>query len=331
MALSSEIQERRRKGISATDAAPILGQSPWKSPADVWLEKKKPELIEQKESSFLYWGIRLEQTIAEEYAKVTCQDLEPSKLCVNPKIPWLMCSPDRIIKGKKKGVECKTTSDRNAYQWGPTGTDRVPQYYLIQCFHSMMATGIKEWDLAVLIGGNDFRIYHLFADKELMLTMYQQEEEFFRRFIAGNETPKFDWGKSVAEFVRKKYPQQEEGKVFSVDDHGDEILKQALIDLISARESKATVEKIEETQKTLVQAYMGTHETISWLSKNIEATWKKNKDSIKVDWNKVFEEVWPHLNLPAEDKQKLIDRHTKSKPGPRVFRFRTEGAEGEGE
>ncbi len=241
-----------------------------------------------------------------------------------------MCSPDRIIKGKKKGVECKNASDRNAYQWGPTGTDRVPQYYLLQCFHSMMVTNLKEWDLAVLIGGNDFRIYHLFADKDLMKVMYQQEEEFFRRFIAGNETPKFDWGKSVAEFVRKKYPQHEV-KTYSVDDHGDAVLKQAILDLISARESKASVKQIEETQKTLIQAYMGTHEAIVWKEKEIDATWKKNKDTVKVDWNKVVEELLPHVNLTADEKENLIDRHTKNKPGPRVFRFRSEGGEEEGD
>lgn len=319
MALSPEVAERRRKGISATDAAPILGLSPWKSPADVWLDKRKPDLVVQKDSAYLYWGNRLEQTIAEEYGKVTCQDLEPSKLVVNPKVPWLMCSPDRLIKGKKKGVECKNASDRNAHQWGPTGTDRVPQHYLIQCFHSMMVTNINEWDLAVLIGGNDFRIYHLFADKELMKTIWQQEEEFYRRFIAGEETPKFDWGKSVAEFVRKKYPHHTEKAEFSVDDNGDEVVKQALLDLLSARTSKKTVLEIEATQKTLIEAYMRDAEVLNWKDKGVKITWRNVKDSVKVDWQKVFEEIFPLLNLPAEEKDKLLKRHTEYKTGVRRF------------
>ncbi len=331
MALSPEIQERRRKGISATDAAPILGISPWKSAADVWLEKKKPELIEQKESSFLYWGTRHEQTIAEEYAKITCQDLEPSRLVTNPKIPWLMCSPDRLIKGKKKGVECKTASERNARSWGPTGTDRVPQHYLIQCFHSMMVTNIPEWDLAVLIGGNDFRIYHLFADKELMKTIFQQEDEFNRRFIVGNETPKFDWGKSVAEFVRRKYPQHKDGVEFNVDENGDDVLKQALIDLLSARSSKATVKKIEDTQKTLIQAYLRESETLNWIEKGLKITWRNVKDSVKIDWRMVFEEMFPVSVLSADEKKKIIDRHTEIKSGVRRFMVYDDSGDGEDE
>ncbi len=329
MALSPEVQEKRRKGISATDAAPILGISPWKSAADVWLEKKKPELVERKESASLYWGTRHEQTIAEEYAKITCQDLEPSRLCTNVKIPWMMASPDRMIKGKKKGVECKTASDRSAYQWGPTGTDIVPQYYLIQCFHCMMVTNINEWDLAVLIGGNDFRIYHLFADKELMRTIYAQESEFFKRFIEGNETPRFDWGSSVAEFVRKKYPKHEAGKEFSVDDNGDDVLKQALLDLLSARESKESVKKIEETQKTLIQAYLRDNELLKWDDKKIRITWRNIRDSVKVDWKAVFEEMLPHLNLPAAEKEKLLDRHTEKKDGVRRFMVYDEAGEDE--
>ncbi len=330
MSLSPEIQAERRKGISATDAAPIMGVSPFKSAADVWLEKKKPELIDQKESKALYWGTRLEQTVAEEYSLITGQDLEPSRIIHNQNVKWMMCSPDRIIKGSRKGVECKTANDRMAYQWGPSGTDRVPQQYLIQCVHSMMCSNFYEWDLAVLIGGQDFRIYHLFRDMELMKLLYEQEKEFYSRFIAGNETPQFDWGKSVAEFVRKKYPRHESGEDFNVDANGDEVLKKALLDLLSARAALATTEKIKQTQNALIQAYMKTAEVMEWEEKGIRITWRNIKDSVKVDWQKVVEELLPHVKMPSEEKEKLIQRHTKIKNGVRRFLFKSEdGSEDE--
>ncbi len=316
--LSTEVQEIRRRGIAATDAAPIMGLSPWKSHADVWIEKKQPDLAERKETPALYWGNRHEKAIAEEYAQVTGQALDVSKLVINPKVPWMMCSPDRLIRGKKKGLECKTASGRVAYLWGPSGTDRVPQHYLIQVAHSMMVLNYHEWDLAVLIDNSDFRIYHLFRNKELMSMIYQQEAEFYSRFIAGGETPEFDWGKEVAEYVRRKYPQHED-KEFSVDDHGDKIVKKALEDLLDARGRKADATRVEATQKALVQAYMGTHGTLLWKDKNLKINWRTPKDSEKIDWHALCEEIYPHLSLTAEQKQALIAKHTEKKTGARRF------------
>ncbi len=331
MPLSPEVQIERRKGISGTDAAPIMGVSPYKSAADVWIEKKKPELLAVKESKALYWGTRLEQTVAEEYALVTGQQLEASRLIRNKNVKWMMCSPDRIITGSRKGLECKTASDRMSYLWGPSGTDMVPQEYVIQCQHCMLVSQFHEWDLAALIGGQEFRIYHLFADKELWKLMYEQEKEFYTRYIAGNETPSFDWGKDVAEFVRKKYPRHKAGIELNVDENGDEILKKALLELLQARGSLATTKKIETTQKSLVQAYMRDSETLKWDERKLHISWRSGRDSIKVDWQKVVEELLPHVSLPAEEKQALIGRHSKSKDGVRRFLVKDESGDGDDE
>lgn len=329
MSLSPEVLLERRSGISGTDAASIMGISPFKSAADVWLEKRKPDLIQKKESKAMYWGTKLEQTIAEEYSLITGRSLEASRLIRNKNVPWMMCSPDRIIQGSRKGVECKTASERMAYQWGPNGTDLVPQHYLIQCQHCMLVSQFHEWDLAALIGGQEFRIYHLFADKELWKLMYDHEKEFHSRFIVGNETPTFDWGKDVAEFVRMKYPRHETGKELDVGQHGDDVLKKALLDLLDARGALASAKKIEATQKSLIQAYMATSEVLEWEDRKLRISWRNIKDSVRIDWFKVFEEIVQFANIPSEDKQAIIQRHTKIKNGVRRFLVKDESGEGE--
>lgn len=326
MALSPEVLAERRTGIAATDAAPILGISPWKSAAEIWLEKKKPELVTFKESPALYWGSRHEQTICEEYSKITGQNLAASPIIRNKSVPWIMCSPDRLIDGKKKGLEAKTASDRMAYEWGPAGTDVVPQQYLIQTQHCMMATGYHEWDLAVLIGGNDFRIYHLFRDKELQKIMFEQEREFYKRFIVGKETPEFDWGKAVAEMVRKKYPKHDDTEL-NVDENGGDELKKALLDLLDAREKQASIEKTRECCETLIKSYMKNDGLLKWEQQNIRVTWRTTKESVKIDWRAVFEEVFPLLNIDAEEKRKILERHTEKKETQRRFLFK--GPKGE--
>lgn len=330
MALSPEVEADRRTGIAATDAAPILGVSPFKSPAEVWLEKKKPHLVDFKESKVMYWGIRHEQTIAEEYTKVTGVNLVSTGLIRNKNLNWIMCSPDRLLDGRKKGVELKTADSRSAYSWGPAGTDMIPQHYLIQVQHSMMATNFDEWDVAALIGGNDFRIYHIFRDQELMRILFQQEKEFYTRFIAGNETPNSDWGKSIAEAVRKKHPQHN-STILSVDENGDDVLKKALHDLLMLRRELSKTKKSKSTQETLIKAYMKDSYKLTWTGEGIEATWKTSKESVKIDWRAVFEETLPHLNISAKEKKDLIDRHTKSKAAQRRFVFKSQDEEDEDE
>ncbi len=321
MAMTEADKLTRREGIAATDAAPIAGLSPWKSAAEVWLEKKHPESVPNKKSKFLDWGHKLEPLIAEEYALKTKQIVDLSPIVRNKRLPWLMCSPDRLIRGKRKGVECKTASGMHSHEWGPEGTDLVPSHYLVQVAHSMMVLDVEEWDLAVLIGGNDFRIYHLHRDMELMKALFQQENEFYKRFIIGSETPEFDWGKGIMDFVLRKYPKHTKDKEFNVDENGDDVIKDALSDLIAARHSIAKFEETEAKQKTLTQAYMRDCESLVWKDKKLKITWRNMRDRVSVDWLGIFQEMHQHINLPSTTKREIVQRHIEIKPGGRQMRI----------
>ena len=53
----------RKKGIGSSDAAACAGESKWKSPYALWLEKTgQMEPDEPGESA--YWGIALEEVVA---------------------------------------------------------------------------------------------------------------------------------------------------------------------------------------------------------------------------------------------------------------------------
>ena len=59
--------EHRRHGIGGSDAAVIMGVSPWKSLMDLWLEKTG-QYVEDIDSESMYWGRVLEDVIAKEFA-----------------------------------------------------------------------------------------------------------------------------------------------------------------------------------------------------------------------------------------------------------------------
>jgi predicted phage-related endonuclease len=95
------------------------------------------------------------------------------------KYPWMMANIDRKVVGQKKGLECKTADKFTRGKWGEDGSDDVPDHYRTQSEHYMIVTGLPEWDLAVLIGGNEYRQYHLQQDKELSEMLIEQEAQFW--------------------------------------------------------------------------------------------------------------------------------------------------------
>lgn len=321
MAIAPEIEAHRKLGIGASDAAPICGVSPWKTPGDVWLEKKHPELLKEKEESpERFWGIKLEQVVAEEYANRTGQKLEKPGLVKHPKMPWLMCQPDSMIVGKRKGLEVKTADSWTSHQWGAAGTDEVPAQYLVQCQDSMMVTGCEEWDLAVLIGGNDFRIYHLFRSVDLQRLLFEDLKKFYVDYIIGNNTPEADWGPKIKEWLLKKYPTGAD-KTFSVEAEGSEMLKESLVLLRDTRDKLEELEKVKETQNSIIQAEMKECGELLYNDKGIRCTWTNSRDKTDIDWGRVYESIAPHCTLSPDEKQAIIRRFSTEKPGSRVFRY----------
>ena len=61
----------RRNGIGGSDAAAIMGLSPWRTAMDVWLEKTGEFTRDDEENEQMYWGTVLEAVVAEEFTRRT--------------------------------------------------------------------------------------------------------------------------------------------------------------------------------------------------------------------------------------------------------------------
>ncbi len=259
-----------------------------------------------KEKPWLRWGILKEPLIANEYALKTGQTLIASDTLSNARIPWMLATPDRLIVGKKKGLECKTADGRNSYQWGPQLSDVVPTEYLIQINHSMMVTTYDEWDLAALIGSSDFRIYCFSKTKAMMKNLYEVEKEFYERFVVGKEQPEYDWGDKIREFILSQWPQAKKfnNDPLDVDDTGDKTLKEAIIELRRVRQEIAAAKLTEESKKAIIQSYMGERALLEWESEQIKIRFGNVKEGIKVKYKDLATEAISLLS--AETREKLM-------------------------
>ena len=155
-----EFLEQRQKGIGGSDVAPILGLSKWSTPLDVYFSKVDPVKVEEKVPDHLHFGNVLESVVADEFERRTGIKVQRrNQMFRDSKEPCLVANIDRYCVGERAVLECKTVNAFAKGDWGESGTDEVPEAYILQCLHYMAVTGYHKCFLAVLIGGNEFRWY----------------------------------------------------------------------------------------------------------------------------------------------------------------------------
>lgn len=191
--------EERRKGIGGSDVAAIMGLSPWKTPYQVYQEKRR-EVDAWSGNEATDWGKRLEPAIRQWYSDVTgrCVRL-PEKILFSPSYPFMLASLDGFTDDPR-GVEIK--SARSPKGWGEPGTNEIPDYYILQVQHYMIVTGFDVFDVPVSIGGGSPELYEVPADKELQDMIIEAEAAFWQRVVDGNPPDPVTYADAVQRFGR---------------------------------------------------------------------------------------------------------------------------------
>ena len=189
--------QERRTGIGGSDVAAILGLSKWRTPLQVWQEKRG-ELAGAPDNDAMRWGRYLEPVVRQAYADQMGVDVRmPPAMIRHPRHDWMIANVDGVTD-EPRLFEAKTA--RTADGWGEAGTDEIPQAYLLQVQHYMAVTAIPVADVAVLIGGSDFRVYPIQADAELQDMLIDAEREFWRSVQAGEPPEPVSYADVIARY-----------------------------------------------------------------------------------------------------------------------------------
>ena len=178
----------RMGGIGGSDAAAALGISPFTSPIRLWLEKTgamEPEDL--SDNSRVRAGNYLEPVVAQWYADenpaIKVQRRNAVLFC--DEHPFMLANLDRVIKCPERGkggLEIKAPDARSAPYW----EEDVPDYYQIQVQHYMAVDpSLAFFDVAALIGGNDFRQFHIQRDPDLIAALIEGETRFWEMVQSG--------------------------------------------------------------------------------------------------------------------------------------------------
>ena len=315
----------RLTGLGGSDLGAILGLNPYRTPYDVWLEKTRRHTTEV-DGIHLRHGQWNEQFIADEYTRATgLRTQRYNAMLRHPEAP-LIGHVDRLVvpAGAKTasykteirtdlGLECKTASAFAAgrdSEWGPAGTDQVPQSYLLQIAGYQALTGCERWDLAALIGNSDLRIYHFTRDLELESYLLEEASRWWRDYVIADTPPP----PSSELDARQRWPGHSPGRALEAD----ESLYTDLTLLARLKAEIRDYEKQEQALKDRILPALEDAEIITWAGKEI-TSYRANKASNKTDWRALADELL--RGFAPEDRARYLADYTTTQPGARVLRL----------
>jgi len=269
----------RRQGIGGSDAAAIVGVSPWATAVDVW-EDKLGLAEERPPSRYMEWGNRLEEVVADAVAERTGLRLRRvNRILVHPRRPYVLGSVDRLAPGKV--VEIKTARSDDGWiaeeDVPHTAPElRVPPHYYTQGQHYLGITGRDEILFGVLVGGSDLRVIPVPADPGFIEDLFDVEADFWTRYVLTGERPPLSW--ADAHRLPKMYPRGEGERVATPE------VDQLVRELLSVRDQEDAITRHRAELEVGIKEYLG--EASDLVSSVAKVTWR-NSERTAVDWSEV--------------------------------------------
>lgn len=286
---------QRATGLGGSDAAAAVGLSRFKTPLQLWLEKRGEATTLENEP--MRWGTILEPVVRQEYANRTGRPVVRVGFLRHPTRDYAVGNIDGVAEGDRL-LECKTA--RTAEGWGTPGTDEIPPDYLIQVQHYLAVAELSIADVAVLIGGADFRLYEVAADCELQEMLLDQEAAFWELVQSGTPPEPVN-----REDVRRRW-RYGSGTPIKATPYIEGLVSEL-------RNLKGIVSSHEESVESMaaeIEAYMGDAAELLGETGKPLATWKNVKAQPKFDMDRFKAErpdLWKeYLTDPRPSRRFLL-------------------------
>lgn len=270
----------RKQGIGGSDAAAVLGISPWATPVTVWLDKtgRAPA---KEETEAMRIGTELEQFVAERYCEATGRKVQRFNRMMH--VGCLLGNFDRLVipeDGKVAShmgevrtdtlLECKTSSR----EWD----DGVPLYYQTQVQHYMgLEPKLAHADVACLfLGRKHFEVFRVERDDAVIKTMQERITAWWNEYIVGDKMPPPTNEQDCKHLWARSNP----GKTI--------VTTREIAERLNDFNNQKAMEKLakENAAKAMsdICAFMGDAEILTAPDGKPLLTWKSAKDSAKTDW-----------------------------------------------
>lgn len=204
----------RRRGIGGSDAAAVLGVSPFTTARDLYYDKRGIVSAVEDDSNWvqLEVGHLLEDLVARIFAKKTGYRIyQRKKMFQHPDYPFMLADLDYFVElpdGTTAILECKTTNYNAKGKWWDGKEEIVPLNYVLQGRHYMAVMDIGQVFYCCLYANNEDSaiIRRIERDMEYESEMIALEENFWTNHVLAEIPPSYtEDGDLVAESVRRHF------------------------------------------------------------------------------------------------------------------------------
>lgn len=269
----------RKSGIGGSDAGAICGLNPYSSPMNVY-QDKTTDHISDMDNEAMRQGRDLEEYVARRFTEATGLKVRRSnKMYRSIEHPFMLADVDRLIVGEDAGLECKTASPYNDNKWKD---GQIPPHYLIQCLHYMAVTGKREWYIAVVILGSDFKYQKITWNEEVIEKLIAVEEAFWNQHVVSRKIPAPDGSDACEEALAQYFHTARKKSSIPLIGFDEKLEKRE--ELLNA------MKLLEQEQKQIeqeIKCYMQDHELA--FNDKYRVSWA-NVDTARLDAKRIREE-----------------------------------------
>lgn len=295
MPLTDEQIAIRATGIGASELAAALGLSPWCTPLELF-QRKRGELSPPEETRPMRFGNFAEQFILDEF-QLAHPDLPlvraPNTLRRGPLLAHLDAWVPDVCN-----VQAKTARTRAG--WGDSGSNSVPEYYLIQVQAEMLLANVHVSYMPVFFGGSEYDEFVVEADWELQEMIEDGAHSFWRRVQEGEPPEPVSYAD-----VQARWGSKSTANAVTADE-------QALSAITALRELTALSKELDdkiEFRRAIVMKHLGENDTLIDASGKVLATWKAAKPSLRFD-SKTFQlehaDIYDQYLKPSDVSRRFL-------------------------
>lgn len=268
--ITEEQREKRKLGIGGSDMPIILGLSKYKTPYQLYLEKKGIISTSDEMSQLQYWGNRLEPIIRDEFADRNNVIIQTPDTIIHPFHDFMRANVDGYISEWDAVLEVKCSTQYMANEWGESGSDNIPMAYLVQVAHYCYVLNASCAYIAVLIGGHDYRQYKYTRDLELEKSIIEAAKEFWNAVQNDDAPPPFNQID-----LRMMFPRHREDKSISIAE--SDVVSGHLMNINDIKMKMKELKSTEEELRFNIMKHMKDAECLTDEEGNPLVTWKTNK------------------------------------------------------
>jgi putative phage-type endonuclease len=266
--ITEEQRQQRMLGIGGSDMPIILGLSRYKTPYQLYLEKKGIVSTGDEMTPVQYWGNRLEEVIRDEFSIRNKVKIETPDTLIHPILNFMRANIDGYIVDWDSILEVKCSSQFMANEWGEDGSDAIPMAYLVQVAHYCSVKNANSAYIAVLIGGNDYRQYKYVRDFDLEKSIIESASAFWEAVQKDLPPPAVNQVD-----LKLMYPRHNQGKQINLSDD----VYTHFNKLTEVKAKMKELQEIEEESRFKIMEHMKDGECLVDVTGRPLVTWKANK------------------------------------------------------